>query len=249
MKRPDLRARATGLERMDDLAIGGAELEGALQELRAINRLLGAAWPTLVAVRRLWREAGRPKRLSLLDVGAASGDPNRLLLRWADRAGLDLQITLLELNPETCAHARAFWADEPRVRIEQGDLFALPPNRADLVTAAMLLHHLPTPDLGPALRRLRRAARIGVVVNDLHRHPLAWHVIRWATALLSQNPMIRHDAPLSVARGFVAADLRALQAEADLGALRFYWAPLFRWLLILPGTGSESDDGWTKGPG
>lgn len=230
---PDLSSRSTAPERMDDFANGGGELAVALRQLRLINRLLGAAWPTLWGVQHLWRQAGRPTRLHLLDVGAASGDPNRLLLRWAGRSGIDLRLTLLELNPETCAHARQYWAHEPRVTIEQGDLFDLKPVTADIVTAAMVLHHFPTPEVARALRVLRQAARFGVVVNDLHRHPLAWWFIKGATALLSRNPMIRHDAPLSVARGFSRADLLDLQRSE--GRLRFYWAPVFRWLLLLPG--------------
>jgi 2-polyprenyl-3-methyl-5-hydroxy-6-metoxy-1,4-benzoquinol methylase len=236
---PDLFERATGQERMDDLAIGGEELAAALRQLRLINRALGAARPTLAGVRHLWRRAGRPKQLHLLDVGAASGDPNHLLLRWAKRTGIDLRITLLELNPETCDHARRYWADEPRVSVQQGDLFALVPGAADLITAGMVLHHFPTPQVAEALRCLARGARLGVVVNDLHRHQIAWCFIRGATALLSRNPMIRHDAPLSVARGFSRADLAALRREPGLAGLRFTWAPLFRWLLLLPG-GEES---------
>lgn len=233
MSPPDLSRRSTAPERMDDLAIGGRELAVALHQLRLINRLLGAAWPTLWGVKHLWRRAGRPNRLHVLDVGAASGDPNRLLLRWARGAGIELRLTLLELNPETCGHARAYWADEPRVTVQQGDLFDLPPGAADVVTAGMVLHHFSTSDVARALQRLRRASQIGVVVNDLHRHPLAWWFIRGATALLSRNPMIRHDAPLSVARGFARSDL--LELRRSEGALRFYWAPLFRWLLLLPG--------------
>lgn len=233
MSPPDLSQRSTAPERMDDPAHGGRELAVALRQLRLINRLLGAAWPTLWGVKRLWDEAGRPSQLHLLDVGAASGDPNRLLLRWARRAGVELRLTLLELNPETCAHARQYWADEPRVTVQQGDLFDLAPGSADLITASMVLHHFSTPDVARALQVLRRGARLGVIVNDLHRHWLAWWFIRGATALLSRNPMIRHDAPLSVARGFARADMLALRRSE--GRLRFYWAPLFRWLLLLPG--------------
>jgi SAM-dependent methyltransferase len=220
---------------MDDLANGGGELAVALCQLRLINRLLGAAWPTLWGVYQLWRQAGRPSHLHLLDVGAGSGDANRLLLRWARLAGVDLRITLLELNPETCAHARRYWSDEPRVTVQQGDLFAIEPGAVDLVTASMVLHHFETSAVARALRVLRRAARIGVVAGDLHRHWIAWLFIRGATWLLSRNPMIRHDAPLSVARGFARSELVELRRAEGLGGLRFCWAPLFRWLLLLPG--------------
>jgi SAM-dependent methyltransferase len=231
---PDLRERSAAEELMDDRSIGGAELEGALRELRVINRVLASARPTVEGVERLWRAAGCPRRLSLLDVGAGSGDGCRALLRWAERRGVALAITLVDIHPETCAEAARFFQGEPRVSVRQGDLFDLPPGSADIVTAVFLLHHFPDALLGRALEALARAARIGVVVNDLHRSRVAWAAIRLATAALSRNRMIRHDAPLSVARGFRAADLRRLRALPGLERLWFAWRPMYRWLVVIP---------------
>lgn len=229
-----LSMRSEQPERMDDQSIGGRELEEALFQLGWINRLLGAAWVTLEGVAGFWRSAGRPRRLELIDVGAGAGEGNRLLLRWADWTGVDLRITLIDIHPETCAHAARHWAGEGRVRVEQGDLLRLAPGRADILTASLVLHHLPTSELAGALLGLKRAARLGVVINDLHRHPLAVSFIGAATRLLSRNPMIRHDAPLSVRRGFRAAEFDALRSTPGLEALRCSWRPFFRYLVTLP---------------
>jgi len=237
---PDLRARSTAPELMDDLAIGGQELTGALRELRIINRVLGSARITREGVERLWRAAGRPRRLSILDVGAGSGDAGRALLRWAERAAVEMDITLLDINPATCAEAERYFAGEPRVRVRQGDLFDLAPGSADIVTAAFVLHHFEDGRLGAALQALARAARIGVVVNDLHRSAVAWVAIRLATAALSRNRMIRHDAQLSVARGFRSADLRRLRGLPGLERLSYAWRPMYRWLVLIPGAGRDA---------
>jgi SAM-dependent methyltransferase len=231
---PDLSRRAEALELMDDPAIGGHELAESLVQLRHINRLLGAAFPTLEGVERLWRQAGRPARLSLLDVGAGSGDGNRLLLRWASLRRVHLRITLLDLHAETCAIAADYYRDEPRVQVQQGDLRDVPPRNADIVTAALVLHHIPAPHVPEMLRTLARAARLGVVINDLHRHPLAWLSISLLTRLFSRNRLIRHDAPLSVRRGFRAADFERLRDLSDLRGLRYRWRPMFRYLIIVP---------------
>lgn len=237
----DTAVRAAEPERMDDRSIGGAELEEALRQLSWINRLLGAAWVTLEGVVELWRGAGRPRQLHLLDVGAGAGDINRALLRWARRAGVDLRITLVDIHPETCRHAARQFRDEQRITVEQGDLFRLGARRADIVTASLVLHHVASSELETALLSLRQAAGLGVVINDLHRHPLAVAVIAAATRLLSRNPMIRHDAPLSVRRGFRAAEFAALRQRPGLEALRCRWRPLFRYLITLPGAASEED--------
>jgi 2-polyprenyl-3-methyl-5-hydroxy-6-metoxy-1,4-benzoquinol methylase len=232
---PDLRQRSSDPELMDDLTIGGAELREALRQLRAINRALGAAWPTVEGVSRFWREAGRPASLTVLDIGAGSGDLSRALLRWARRRGVDLRLILVDINPETCAAAALAHQDESRVAVVCSDLRRLALRPVDIVTAALFTHHFGQGQLPAIIRAMAGAARRGVVVNDLQRHIVAWAFIWLATRLLSRNRMIRHDAPLSVRRGFRAAELRGLRAEPGLGGLRFMWRPLFRYLILVPG--------------
>jgi SAM-dependent methyltransferase len=232
---PDLTHRSVALERMDDRSIGGDELAEALRQLRVINRVLGSAWPTLEGVLRLWRTAGNPARLSILDIGAGSGDINQLLLAWAARRGIAMRITLVDIHPETCAAAAAYYQHEPRVQVVCGDVMRLGVRVADIVTTALFAHHFASEQLPDLFVALTRAARIGVVINDLHRHSLAWAGIWAATRLLSRNRMIRHDAPLSVQRGFRAADLRRLRAAPGLARLTYTWRPFFRYLIMLPG--------------
>jgi len=231
---PDLTHRSEQLELMDDRFIAGGELVETLAQLRWINWLLGATWPTLEGVSRLWRRAGQPAKLSILDVGAGSGDINRRLLNWATRQKIQLSLILVDIHPDTCRVAAAYYRGEPRVQVIQGDVFQLAPHCADIVTASLFLHHFPADQVPVVLQTMRQAARVGVVVNDLHRHRLAWASIWAATHFLSQNRLIRHDAPLSVCRGFRSADFNRLQALPELAGLTYAWRPLFRYLVIIP---------------
>jgi SAM-dependent methyltransferase len=230
---PDLQARSDRPELMDDPANDGSELLFALRELRVINWLLQAARPTVEGVGRLWHSAGRPAHLSVLDVGAGSGDGCRALLRWAEEQRVEIDITLLDLHPDTCAEAERLFRGERRVRVRQGDLFELEPGSVDVITAALVMHHFPEQVLGRALQSLARSARLGVVVNDLERSRLAWIGIRFGTLLLSRNRMIRHDAPLSVARGFRVGELQQLQRLSGLERLVFHRRLLWRWLVVI----------------
>jgi 2-polyprenyl-3-methyl-5-hydroxy-6-metoxy-1,4-benzoquinol methylase len=230
---PELRVRAHADELMDDPANGGDLLAGALRELRVINALLGAAQPTVEGVARLWRRAGRPAQLTVIDIGAGTGDGARALLRWARRRGIQLQVILVDINPETCRAAAAYHRATPEVMVVAADMTQLPPACADIITAALVLHHLPSTRLATVVNALSLAARFGVVINDLHRHWLAWAAIRLATGLFSRNAMIRHDAPLSVRRGFVRSELVGLAQGLQTGVLRVSWRPLFRWLAVV----------------
>ncbi|HXV42578.1 MAG TPA: methyltransferase domain-containing protein [Anaerolineae bacterium] len=231
---PDLATRSEASELLDDLSIGGSELAETLAQLRWINRLLGAAWPSVEGVARLWLETGRPAQLSILDVGAGSGDVNRLLLRWAGWCKVQIDITLMDIHPDTCAVAQAYYRGESRVHVVQGNVFQLTAAQADIVTASLFLHHFPAAKLAAVLKSMLEAARLGVIVNDLHRHPLAWAFIWAATRLLSRNRLIRHDAPLSVWRGFRPADFERLKQTSGLTGLKYAWRPFFRYLVIIP---------------
>ena len=237
---PDLRERSRALELMDDPSIVGAELREALRQLRWINGLLVGFLPTLEGVDVLWRQAERPPTLRIVDVGAGSGDTARVLLQWAALRGVDLRIVLVDIERDTCREAAAFNRDEPRIHVVQGDLYALPFGGCDIVTASLVLHHFTSEQVPPVLGALQHAARFGVVVNDLHRNIVAWLLIALLTRLLSRNRMIRHDAPLSVRRGFRAADFRVFRATPHLRSLRWRWRPFFRYLIIAPATSMES---------
>ena len=44
------------------------------------------------------------------------------------------------------------------------------------------------------LRWMEASARLGWLINDLHRHPIAYGIARWAPHLLRMNRLVRHDA-------------------------------------------------------
>jgi SAM-dependent methyltransferase len=231
---PDLARRSESAELMDDPTIVGKELTEALRQLRWINGLLLAFWPTVEGVDTLWREAGKPARLRIVDVGAGSGENNRVLLWWAAIRGVELDIAVVDIHHDTCREAAEYNQTKPRIHVVQGDLFHPPFQRCDIVTASLVLHHFTNDQLPSIFAALLKITRLGVVVNDLHRHALAWLLIRAATRVLSRNRMIRNDAPLSVQRGFRQSDLRQLREQPGLAGLHWGWRPFFRYVVIAP---------------
>ncbi len=223
-------------ERMDDLSAGGAELEQALEELRWVNRWLGGYAATWRVLRPLLR---RRQTLRLLDVGTGAPDvPEDLVRRGANRRK-DLQVTALDANPAVAAHARrALDTRLPpplrrRIEVVEGDPRALPyaDSSFDVAIAAFCLHHFDGAEAVQVLREMDRVARRGILVNDLHRHVIAYHSIRVIGALLDASPMFRHDGPLSVRRGFRRDELQALAQTAGLPGARIRWHWAFRWTL------------------
>jgi len=228
-----LRERAEEQELMDDFTMGGKELRIALRQLRLLNRIFGAAAPTLYGVQRMWKLAGKPVRFSILDIGAGSGDVNRHLLRWASVNEIELQITLADITDEACEEARQLYHDEPRIKVIQCDMFELPQESADIVTGTQFLHHFAEDELPAVVACMQRASRIGVVINDIHRHWIAWAAVWMTTRLISNNRYLINDGPLSVAKGFRAEDWVKLRNALGEPEMFFSWRPLFRYVVII----------------
>ncbi|ANE48579.1 stilbene synthase [Paenibacillus swuensis] len=238
-----LKKRSTLEEYMDQLDQGGPELTEALRHLRRLNRIFAAAGPTIYGIERLWEASGKPTELTVLDIGAGSGDVNRRLLTWADTKGVQVQITLMDITEEACAEAVRYYSNEPRIQVVQGDLFRISgKDTADIVTATQFLHHFTGDTLTQALRCMHRASRIGVVINDIHRHWISWSAVWLMTRLVSRNRYIQHDGPLSVAKGFRAADWNRLADSChDEVLLTYKWRPLFRYAVICQSVSAEGE--------
>ena len=82
--------------------------------------------------------------------------------------------------------------------------------------SALFAHHLDDAQLVRFLRWMEARARLGWLINDLQRHPIAWHIAWSAPRLLRMNRLVRHDAPLSVARALDERDWQRLLEEAGL---------------------------------
>lgn len=222
-------ARSEALELMDDPALDPGELAETLAQLAVINERLGGHAATLAGLARLVPPG--PRELDVLDVGCGGGDTARAVVEWARRRGQVARVRGIDLSSETVACARRACAGTPGLEFAAADLFDLPARRYDVVHAALVLHHLPDDTAARALARMFELSRLGIVINDLHRHPAAYHAIKAAAALARANRLIRHDGPLSVLRAFRRRDLEELARRGGLPAPEISWRWAFRWLM------------------
>lgn len=228
----DFGSRSAGLELMDEPGLDPEELSETLGELAFINKALGGHASTLDGLARLL-PLGR-RAFDLLDVGSGGGDTARSVVEWASRRGLGARVHGIDLSPEAVACARRANAGVPGLDFAAADLFDLPAARKyDVVHAALVLHHLPDETAVAALAKMYALSRFGLVINDLHRHPAAYHAIRGLAAAFSKNRLIRHDAPLSVLRAFRREELSDLARRAGLPAPDISWHWAFRWVMAV----------------
>lgn len=225
--------RLTGVvERMEQPGLHPVELSRALRTLARVNQCFGG---TRVVLRHLERLCdGLPAPVRILDVGTGYADIPRAIVRWARRDGRPIEITALDRHAGTLALADRACADYPEIRLREGDALALPfPSGSfDCVLASQILHHMEGTEPVRFLRELVRVACRGILVHDLRRgvwpRAMTWTALR----IVSRSPVIRHDGPLSIRRGFVPTELLEMARAAGWAAPRVVRHPFFRLVLM-----------------
>ena len=215
----------------------GEEFRDCLSDLRRINQLLGGQ---RALARRLFPliEATGRSHIRLLDIGTGSADLPRMVVEWARQRGRRVDFVVVDLHPLAVREARDWVVDYPEILVVQADAFQLPfvEGGFDFVMASLFLHHFEDEAAARLLQRLSRVAREAFLINDLRRHPLAYYSIRCLTWLFTRNRLVRHDAAVSVLRGFQDADWRKIAGLAGLSIGVHRHFP-FRYLIIGEATG------------
>ena len=219
---------------MDDLTLANDALRQNLDELETINTWLGGYAPVLNALQRLKSRFPAGRSLRVADLGSGGGDTLRHVARWARKNGVAVELTGIDANQFMLEYATAKSREYPEISYRQFDIFSpeFQVQPYDVLTCSLFCHHFTDDELVLLLRQWQQQAGVAVVINDLHRHWLAYHSIKWLTRLLGGSYLVRHDAPLSVARAFQRQDWRALLARAGITKYELRWRWAFRWQVI-----------------
>lgn len=104
----------------------------------------------------------------------------------------------------------------------------------DFALACLFTHHLPNPEIIKLIKWCNVNAKQGFIINDLHRHFLAYYSIAWLTQIFSKSYLVKNDAKLSVARGFIKNDWLQIieKSNVEFSKIHLKWAWAFRWLVI-----------------
>jgi SAM-dependent methyltransferase len=211
-------------------------VEGALRDIRWVNRMLGGRRALLHPLGALLDELPPNRRLEVLDVGTGGADLPLDMIDLAARRGRRVEMTAVDRDPAAASAAARFAAARPEVRVVQANAENLPfeDRSFDLVTASMFLHHFDHGAVVDLLRQFRRLARRAVIVNDLRRHRLPWAFIATVAHVTRRDAMFRHDAPLSVLRGFTDDELLVAARASGAANPRLERRWPFRLVLTLP---------------
>jgi 2-polyprenyl-3-methyl-5-hydroxy-6-metoxy-1,4-benzoquinol methylase len=232
---PDFSRRSHQAELMDDLSLEGAALAQNLEELEVINRWLGGNEVVINALDKVVKTTTWDgDYLQVVDLGTGGGDLPRRIARWARKRKIPIRITGVDANPFMVSFSKEKAKAYPEIQFEEVDIFSpsFQQRRYDIVISSLFCHHFTDPQLVSLFQQMQAQSRLAFIVNDLHRHPLAYHGIRLLTRWLGGSYLVRHDAPLSVARAFKKQELKGLLKQAAITSYQLSWRWAFRYQII-----------------
>ncbi|MBI1769270.1 MAG: methyltransferase domain-containing protein [Bacteroidetes bacterium] len=226
--------RSNAIEIMDDLNCKGEVVDQTLRELEFINRKLGGNQITVNGINSLLQKK-ISSSLEVIDLGCGGGDMLILLSKEFSKRKTPINLIGVDANPNIIEYAKNNTRDFANINFETINIFSkeFESKTCDVATATLFFHHFTSAQLAEIIKKLYALSRIGIVINDLHRHPLAYYSIKLLTKLFSKSAMVKFDAPLSVLRGFSRKEIEGILSQAGIRNYSVSWRWAFRWEVVI----------------
>jgi len=183
-------------ELLDEHDAPREDMERSLRDLRRFNRWAGGT-RTYLRLLRLFA----PNAKIVVDLGAGTADLLDALPPDVMTIGVDLNIKHL-LYERNRSRAMRVVADANQLPFRDDSV--------DIVTSSHFFHHFEPEENASILRGALRIARIGAMASDTRRHRLPFLFVKLLGIFHLVGRITAFDAPASVARGYTAAEARAV---------------------------------------
>lgn len=224
---PGLKHRSYTKELLDATGIPYEDIILNMQELNTINTYLGGHHITLQGFKKL---AGSQKNISVAEIGCGGGDNLRAIEKYCTENRIALDMCGIDVNADIASFALK---QNPKLNMICRDYREVKLDaKPDIIFSSLFCHHFTEEELVTQLLWMKENSGIGFFINDLHRHPLAYYSIKLLTSCFSKSYLVKNDAPLSVARGFIRNEWEAIFDKAGIRHHTIYWKWAFRHLII-----------------
>lgn len=233
MKYISTKIRSREDEIMDEFDFKGEELKKVLRTIDKINTKLGGHRVTRKGIQELLENSSK-KHLVIADLGCGSGDALRQISKWANKQGLNVQLIGIDANPYTIEIAREWSRDYKNISYRAIDVFSedFEDFEADIITCCLTLHHFDDQSIAKLLPILSEKASLVLVINDLHRHKLAYQLFKLYCSVFVNSDIARKDGLTSILRGFKSEDLDNYAEQLNLKHhISWYWAFRYQWII------------------
>jgi 2-polyprenyl-3-methyl-5-hydroxy-6-metoxy-1,4-benzoquinol methylase len=231
----DLSKRSYEAELLDDPGIPFEDIRLNMQELEFINTRLGGHAITISGLVMLM---GNRKKIHVCEIGCGGGDNLKAIESWCLKHSVDARFTGIDIKDTCIRYAMENTHSIRKVHFICSDYkLAELPERPDIIFSSLFCHHFNDEQIKEIIEWKYKNAGLGFFINDLHRHPMAYHSIRILSRLFSASYLVKNDAPLSVRRGFSRQDweeaFNACRIKIPELHAEIQWKWAFRWLITV----------------
>jgi ubiquinone/menaquinone biosynthesis C-methylase UbiE len=207
--------RSTEPERIDTGDYTEEEYKTFLREIRFINRWIGDRWALQKTLLKKIDELD-PAKVSVLDVGAGSGELLKEIALFARRRKSRAFLTGLDLNKLSAESVANEGNNFDEINAVRGDALNLPfdDNSFDFAICSLFTHHFADDGVIEIMREMKRVAHRGIYVIDLHREKGAYRMYKLFCFVFRISRLVREDGLLSIKKSFQPDELSGLAKKA-----------------------------------
>ena len=228
----DFSRRSDQKELIDSDDIAFADIQQNLKELGFINTYLGGHSITTDGFQKL---AGDKKEITVCEIGCGGGDNLNAIYRCCSKKNVDLKLIGIDIKPDCIAYAKKNTAiDDENFIVSDYRNVDFGNDKPHIIFSSLFCHHFTDNKLVPLLQWMKQNSKIGFFINDLHRSPIAYYLIKVGTKLFSRSYLVKNDAPISVLKGFKKKEWKTILDKADITNYSIEWKWAFRHLIISP---------------
>ena len=225
--------RTREVELMDDFTMTGKLLANTLDQLANINKWLGGNSITLSGLKKLLKNESKSRPITIIDLGCGNGDMLRKVADYGKKQGYDFKLIGIDANEYTVNYANKLSQDYKEISYLQQDVFSnqFKNLNYDIVLSTLFLHHFSEEEIVTLLSLVLKKSTIGIIVNDLHRHAMAYYLFE-LLCLTIKNQMIKKDGLISILRGFKRVDLERISKKLNVDIyIKWKWAFRYQWII------------------
>jgi 2-polyprenyl-3-methyl-5-hydroxy-6-metoxy-1,4-benzoquinol methylase len=176
------------------------------------------------------------RSIHIADLGCGSGEMLKIIARNFRKTNPQSTFVGIDANTNIVQYAQRHVSDFSEISVAAEDILgnAFQAKKFDVILATLFFHHFSSAQLIQIFKNLKKQTNVGIVINDLHRHWLAYYSIKLLTSFFSKSSMVKYDAPLSVLRGFRKNELIEILKKAGIENYSLKWKWAFRWQVVIP---------------
>ena len=168
-------------------------------------------------------------------MGCGDGSMLRELARFCQKNDIATRLIGIDLNEKALQLAVEASKDYPEIEYLCKDIIRFDADTlsCDILINTLTMHHFTNKEIEIFLQKFIELAKIGVVINDLHRSLSAYYLFQLFSLIFIKTKVAKIDGLISITKGFVKSDLLTYAKKLPTVSHQIEWKWAFRYVWVM----------------